>query len=351
MSEDTLRIGIIGAGGNTRLHHIPKLKAQPGVELVVVANRSVESGQRVADEEGIPNVASHWLEVVEDDTLDAVCIGTWPYLHAPITIAALEAGKHVLCEARMAMNSHEARAMLDTARENPHLIAQIVPAPHTLALDQTIVEMMADGYVGELISVDASIGRPGGFPDFDGALHWRQRRDLSGNNIMSMGIWYEALMRWVGPAATVHAVGLSAVNHRKDEQGRRTAISIPDHIEVLCRLEQGGQMRLNVSTVLGHPKPNRVTIYGTEGVLEVLQGEDGALGLHGGRLADAGLSPISIAPEKVGGWRVEEEFVNAVRGLEPVTHTDFVTGLRYMEWTDAVASSLQSRETVTLPLV
>ena len=109
MSDDTLRVGFIGAGGNTRLHHIPKLRAQAGVELVSVANRSVESGQRVADEEGIPNVAAHWQEVVQDDTLDAVCIGTWPYLHAPITIAALEAGKHVLCEARMAMNSHEAR--------------------------------------------------------------------------------------------------------------------------------------------------------------------------------------------------------------------------------------------------
>lgn len=351
MSDDILRIGIIGAGGNTRLHHIPKLKLQAGVELVSVANRSLASGQKVADEEGIANVATHWREIVEDDSLDAVCIGTWPYLHAPITIAALEAGKHVLCEARMAMNSHEARAMLDASRENPHLVAQIVPAPHTLAFDQTIVEMIGAGYVGEIISVDVSVGRPGGFPEYDSALHWRHRRDLSGNNVMSMGIWYEGVMRWVGHAATVHAVGQSVVNHRNDEHGRRTPTSIPDHIEVLCRLEQGGVLRLNVSTALGFPKPNRATIYGTQGVLELVQDAEGQLGLYGGKRGDAGLSPITIAPEKKGGWRVEEEFVNAIRGLEPVTHTDFVTGLKYMEWTDAVAASLHNRETVALPLL
>ena len=352
MSEKTLRVGIIGAGGNTRKHHIPKLLAQPSVEIVAVANRSVESGKRVADEEGIPNVASNWMQIIEDESIDAVCIGTWPYLHAPITIAALDSGKHALCEARMAMNSDEGRAMLEASREHPELVAQIVPAPHTLALDQTIVEMIAAGYIGELISVDAAIASPGGFPDREASLHWRQQRELSGNNIMSMGIWYEAMMRWVGPAATVHAVGQSVVNHRKDEFGRRTATSIPDHIEVLSRMEQGGQMRFCVSTVLGHAKPTRVSIYGSEGTLEVAADPaSGGLALSAGRRGDGALSSVVIEPAKQGGWRVEEEFVNAIRGVEKVTHTDLATALCYMEWTDAVASSLQSRETVSLPLV
>jgi predicted dehydrogenase len=58
MTTRTIRVGFVGAGNNTRRHHIPKLKAQPGVELVAVANRSVESGQRVAKEFGIPRVAA-----------------------------------------------------------------------------------------------------------------------------------------------------------------------------------------------------------------------------------------------------------------------------------------------------
>ena len=50
MSDKPIRVGFVGAGANTRKHHLPKLKAQPGVELVAVANRSKESGERVARE-------------------------------------------------------------------------------------------------------------------------------------------------------------------------------------------------------------------------------------------------------------------------------------------------------------
>lgn len=117
MSSSTIKVGIVGAGGNTRKHHIPKLQAQAGVEVVTVANRSRRSAGKVAREFGIPAVADHWQDVVQDPELDAVCIGTWPYLHAPITIAALEAGKHVLCEARMAMNAAEAQTMLACSKE------------------------------------------------------------------------------------------------------------------------------------------------------------------------------------------------------------------------------------------
>ena len=74
------------------------------------------------------------------------------------------------------------------------------------------------------------------------------------------------------------------------------------------------------------------------------------LELWTGRRDDDGLRRVEIDPRKRGGWRVEEEFINAIRGKEPVTHTDFVTGVRYMEWTDAVARSSRTGMTVHLPL-
>ena len=102
---DAIRIGIVGAGANTRLHHIPGFQALPNVEVVSVCNRTRESGERVAEEFGIPEVYDDWEELVEAEDTDAICIGTWPYLHCPVTLAALDEGKHVLTEARMAMNS------------------------------------------------------------------------------------------------------------------------------------------------------------------------------------------------------------------------------------------------------
>ena len=103
-----LRIGIIGAGGNTCLRHIPGFQGIEGVEVVSVCNRSEASGKKVAEEFGIPKVVSDWKAIIEDPEVDAVMIGTWPNMHAEATIGALQAGKHVLTEARMARNLEEA---------------------------------------------------------------------------------------------------------------------------------------------------------------------------------------------------------------------------------------------------
>ena len=202
-NDKTIRVGFIGAGGNTRLHHIPKLKAQPGVELVAVANRTKESGERVAREFGIARVHGDWREIVQAKDVDAVCIGTWPYTHCEMTLAALAAGKHVLCEARMAMNAAEGRRMLDAARRAPSLVSQLVPAPHTLEVDPTIQRLLAEGYLGEVLAVELQAGQ-GNFVEPDAPMHWRQDLSLSGHNILNMGIWYEAMSRWLGPAEAGH---------------------------------------------------------------------------------------------------------------------------------------------------
>lgn len=352
MSNKTIRIGIIGAGGNTRGKHIPGLQAQPGVEITAVANRTPQSGQRAADEFGIPHVAGDWRAIIEDDAIDAVCIGTWPNMHAPLTVAALDAGKHVLCEARMARNAFEARSMFDAARRNPSLIAQIVPAPRTLAFDQTMIEMIGAGHIGDLITLDARVTGNSVYPNWDSPPHWRHDRDISGNNIMAMGIWYEMIMRWIGPARSVFALGQQAVRHRIDDAGRRIAMTIPDHVDILCEMEQGGQMRLNISTVLGNAPANAdAWIFGAEGTLHLHEDLAGKMTLRAGKRGGGGMATVAIDPAKRGAWRVEEEFINAIRGTEPVTHTDFSTALRYMEWTDAVTLSIRRGERIALPLL
>lgn len=350
MATDTIRVGIIGAGANTRTRHIPGLKAQAGVEIVSVANRSVESGRRAADEFGIAKVARDWTEVVADPGVDAVCIGTWPYMHAAITIAALDAGKHVLCEARMAMNATEAHAMLAASRRHPSLIAQIVPSPFSLPIDKTVANMIGAGAIGDVIALDARVAAGSNFPQPDAPPHWRHDRDLSGNNIMAMGIWYEAIIRWVGPAASVFAVGQTVVRHRKDDTGRRVPMTIPDHVDVVGELQQGGQYRFSISSVVGHaPVGAEIYIFGTEGTISVTQEKPGVLRLAAGKRGDSGLSAVEPDRSNSGGWRVEEEFINAIRGKEPVTYTDFVTGTKYMEWTDGVTEAMRSGQAVRLP--
>ena len=352
--SDNIVVGLIGAGGNTTIRHIPGLRGQPGVNIKGVVNRSIESSQRVADEYEIPTVYEDWVELLEDEDIDAVCIGTWPYMHAPLVIESLENEKHVLCEARMAMNSDEALEMLDASKRAPHLVAQIVPAPHSLEIDNTIIQMISEGYIGDLVNVKLHVGTGSDFPNPDLPLHWRHNRDLSGNNIMTMGIWYEAMMRWFGPAKTVQALGQTIVKHRLDEDGRRRSTTIPDHIDIMMEMECGGTMIYTTTIVSAFSRDLDLSIHGTDGVIRVELADpdssDGATyAVSGARRGDAALSPIVIPPENRGGWRVEEEFINAIRGLEPVTHTNFTDGLKYMQFTDAVTESIKSGNRINLP--
>src|SRR5205085_4114076 len=132
----------------------PGFRALEDVELVAVCNRRPESTEAVAREFGIPRTYAQWQEVIADPDIDAVLIGTWPYLHCPVTLAALEAGKHVLTEARMAMNAAEARQMLAAARARPELVCQIVPSPFGLRGDRAVREWLTAGHLGELREVN-----------------------------------------------------------------------------------------------------------------------------------------------------------------------------------------------------
>ena len=158
MTQDTIRVGVIGAGANTRDRHIPGLQAIEGVEIVAVCNRSQESGERAAKQFGIERVCTNWQDIIQAPDVDAVVIGTWPYMHRLATVAALEADKHVMCEARMAMNASEAHCMYDALRSRPHLVAQIVPSPFSLRVDRTIQRLIRDGWLGDVLVVDVRAG-------------------------------------------------------------------------------------------------------------------------------------------------------------------------------------------------
>lgn len=333
MVNETIRVGVIGAGANTVLRHIPGLQAIEGVEVVSVCNRSRASSENVADQFNIKRVYDDWRELIDADDSDAIVIGTWPYMHCPMTLAALDVGKHVLCEARMAMNLAEAQAMLDAARSRPELVTQIVPSPMTLRVDKTIQRMIAEGYLGDIYLVEMRESNV--FGGDSGELSWRQDVDLSGLNVMSLGIWYEAIMRWVGVAKSVLAKGKTFVKMRRRADGVMTSVSIPDHIDVLARMACGAQGHFQVSAVAQGMEGKGIYLCGSKGTLQIMGDQ-----LYGAKYGEAELQEIEVKPEDEGVWRVEEEFVNAIRGEEEVKLTTFADGVKYMAFTQAVAESM-----------
>ena len=130
-------------------------------------------------------------------------VGAWPILHAPVTIAALHAGKHVLTEARMAATAEDARSMLRAARNHPDRVAMVVPATFSAWADATIVRLLRDGAIGRVrhVQVGWDASGPGDPGDF-----WRWQRATSGENVMALGILAEAMTRWLGQPEAVTAV-------------------------------------------------------------------------------------------------------------------------------------------------
>ena len=342
--HSSLRVGLVGAGANTKRRHIPGFQSIPGVEIVCVANRSRKSSEKIAQEYGIPQVKESWQEVVSSPDVDAVCIGTWPYVHRDITCAALDEGKHVLCEARMAMNLSEARAMLEAAKRKPHLIKQLVPTPLGLRVHQT-VRRMDDGSLGEWLGVEVR-DLFDDLTDPESPLKWRQRRELSGNNYVTLGQWFEVLVRWVGSAEWIDTCAKVHVESRPDpETGDSYRVKMPDHLVVLAQFENGATGHLLCSAVSGTEPESILRLHGSKGTLRY-NGETDAL-----HWFDRGSDvPQEVVVEPKGRWRVEEEFVSAIRGQERVEFTDFETGVRYMQLSEAVHLSWSEGRRVQLPL-
>jgi predicted dehydrogenase len=355
MAQHKLRVGLIGAGGNMRLRHIPGLRAIPDVEIVAVCNRRPASTAAAAREFGIPRTFEHWEQLVADPDLDAIVIGTWPYLHAPITLAALAAGKHVLTEARMSMTAAEAHRMVAASRRHPDRVVQIVPSPFGLKGHDVMRELIDEDFLGELREVHVH-HYSDALADHAAPLSWRQDSALSGFNMLTLGILHETLLRWAPPPVSVLAQAHAFIPTRIDpESGVRRPVGTPDSVQVLAILEGGARAVYHLSAVTPFGQEQGIHLYGSEGVLHYDLATDrirGASRKRGaGPLRREELHDIPIPGEKTRTWQVEAAFVSAIRHGTPIRFTDFVTGVAYMEFTEAVARSAQTGERIDLPLL
>src|SRR5207247_5130350 len=145
-----LRIGIVGAGNIVRTRHLPAIKKNADVEIVAVSNSTYESSERFCRENSLEALPIRdWAELVATPDIDIIWIGTTPYMHSAVTISALEAGKHVFCQARMAMDLAEAEEMLTVSRRFPELVTMLCPPPHGMRADLLVQKLLAEKILGQ----------------------------------------------------------------------------------------------------------------------------------------------------------------------------------------------------------
>ena len=160
-----LKIGIIGTGGIAG-NHIESYLKNPNVELYAFCDINEERVKARGEKYGVTRLYTDKDEMLKLKELDAVSVTTWNSQHAPCTIAALNAGKHVICEKPMAMNAVEAQAMADAAKKNNKLL--MIGFVRRFGNDCDILKDFVDsGYFGDIYYAKATYlrrnGNPGGW--------------------------------------------------------------------------------------------------------------------------------------------------------------------------------------------
>jgi len=336
-----LRIGIVGAGNIVRARHLPALKNHPEVEIVAVSNSTYESSEKFC-KEYCPSATPmrNWPELLALPDLDIIWIGTPPVMHSAITVSALEAGKHVFCQARMSMDLVEAEEMLAASKRYPELVTMLCPPPMGMRADLLVKKLLAEDYIGRAHHVRLQ-SFASTYLDPDAPPHWRQRIEISGLHVLTLGIYVEVLQRWLGDIDGVFAREKIIQPIRQGYE-----IIIPDLLTVLCAFDNGAEGVLEFSGIDTLAPSDRLEIYGSNGTLTYDFGSDV---VQAGKVGDRGLHVVELPAELETEWRVEEDFLAAVKSKGRVRpHPNFEDGLRYMRVVQAVADSRAGNEWVAI---
>lgn len=335
-----VRLGIIGGGRVVRETHMPQLAKLEGVAIALSCNSTAEKAARFAADFAIPRYTTNWREIVHSSDVDAVLIGTQPYLHAPIAIEALHAGKHVFCQARMAMSVAEAEDMVK-AWERSGLVAALCPPPDGMKGDRVIRRILSSGELGDVRSLQVN-----SYSDFylDPAKprHWRQSREISGVNLLDVGILYEVVRRWIGDAEEVMAIGQRYVEYRPAAGGDSPEpVELPEAVSIACRFHNGALGQFIHHYAVG-VSSETIDIVGTKAALRYRIEDDGIM-FRGSRTDP--WEEVEYQAGETQEWTVERDFIEALRG-GPSPRPNFLDGLAYMRFSEAVSISIEKKKAV-----
>jgi len=344
----TLGVAVLGIGFGASVH-IPALKYLEGVDIVAVVSRRADKAKAVADRHGIPTASTDWRDVINDPKVDAVVVATPPYLHHQMVIAALEAGKHVLCEKPMARNLAEARDMVKLA-DSANVVAVINHEFRYLPIRQRVKELIDEGYIGQPHSVAMNVFRSSHADPNDRPFGWLMEQDKAGGMLGASGSHYiDSLRWWLGEIHEVAGSTSTMVKRRRlpDSSGM-ASVDADDNFAFLLKFASGVIGSVHFSATAPINAGEEITISGSEGML-IVQGDGELLGA---RRRDAGLRELPI-PERLNPKLPEfshyltrptillmQEWVHAIRtGEWGVNAPSFSDGAKAQEIIDGVVRS------------
>ena len=185
-----IRIGILGAAKVAEYALIPPVANNDGAIISAVASRSLERAQAYAEKHAIPTISEDYQALVDREDIDLVYNALPPSEHAAMTIAALRAGKPVLCEKPFAMNANEARQMVSVAQETGLPLIEAFHYRFHPAFS-FLLDEVRKGAIGTIQSISGRLTGP--LPNTDGEV--RYIPELGGGALMDLGCYPVHLLR------------------------------------------------------------------------------------------------------------------------------------------------------------
>jgi len=314
----TLRVGIIGSGFARRVQ-LPGLRLVPGVTVVAIASRHRAHAEAAAREFEIPAVLDDGVELARSPAVDLVIVSSTPPSHADYAIAALEAGKHVLCEKPMALDATEAERMVGAAERSTRLAW----VDHELRYEpnrRKIRDLINAGAIGEVRHLELTLkpylrgdGRP---QTADSPWTWWYDRAEGGGMLGAVGSHVIDLCRfWTGRDVTSVAGRVATFGReRRDTGGTTRPVTADELSSGVLSLGDDVVATITLSAVAYHGAGHLAHITGAEGTL-LLTGETRLeIGKPGGLLED-----VSAPDDLIGRTTVNNmwarSFVRLMRDL------------------------------------
>ena len=361
--ERPLRVGVIGVGFGATVH-IPAFQSE-GLEVVAVAARREARAREAAAQFGIPRATGDWRELVASPEIDVVSIVSPHGLHREMAVAALEAGKHVLCEKPTALNAAEARAMRDAARASP--ATAMIAHEFRWAPQRAFVRRLLDeGYIGRFRFVRGSLEVGPRRPP--SALRPAPDPDLGrrGGFLWGLGSHYlDAFRHWFGEITAVQAMMRAEMPERADPSGATKTTDTDDTFAVLIEFENGGWGSFSGTSAAPFGQGAQIEVFGSEGSLSTPQPLPGFNPLpdgrvYGAKFGDGGRAELPMPPglvpfederdQRLLSFRLMvRDFVGGVReGTSPAPN--FEDGYRIQQVLDAVVESSETGRRTTVDL-
>ena len=335
-----LRVGIAGCGKIAQMRHLPEYDRHPGAQILGLFDLNMERAGALARQYHAKTYAT-FEEMLADPQLDAVSICTVNAAHAAMTIAALEAGKHVLCEKPMAVSLSDCEEMVRAARESGRELMigqnQRLTAGHVKAK-----ELLDHGEIGRLITFTTAF-RHGG-PEawtVDPANNWffDKKRALMGA-LADLGIHKTDLIQFLSDQRVTEVQAYLGTLDKKYADG--TPIGVDDNAICIYRMSGGSVGTMSASWTDYCGEENSTVLFGTEGVMRIYEDPAHSIVLQkrGGKTLyfDAERIQTNDAQTKSG---IVDMFVDHLNDR----NKPFISGESVLTAMRAVFAALESSET------